>query len=231
MAQDRLKSALATAPKRLGNPIRRPSFPIGGSRVPSFPQPGQMQPQMPQPPVGGIDRGFQLPSQPIRPFPRPSKGVPGSADLSSWQRPRPMPWPGSQPTQPPGQAVGARPQAPIFHPFPRPIQAPGQRPDMFAGGSPNFNEATGQYAPQLPMHGRTDWFYNQPGQALTPELRQQMQEEFARYTPRPGGFAGEAPRSFPAQQQMESDRRNFIAGIQQQAPAYQPQQFNPYRKF
>lgn len=183
MAQDRLKSALATAPKRLGNPIRRPSFPIGGSRVPSFPQPGQMQPQMPQPPMGGIDRGFQLPSQPMRPFPRPIQqpnaqpidaGFPNSGGRPAMQRPRPMPWPGSQPTQPPGQAVGAQPQAPIFHPFPRPIQAPGQRPDMFAGGSPNFNEATGQYRPQL---------LNTAQNAFQPYGPQQIQQ-----APRPTQF-------------------------------------------
>lgn len=146
-----------------------------------------------------------------RPIPRP---VPGQNQLPIQNLPSQRPMPRPMPNVP-GQNVPAAPGSkapdfrgqPVFKPFPRPINAPGQRPDMYAGGTPNFDEMMGQYKPQ-PL----------------PNVQDAFQQAYQQYNPQ------------PIQQPMDEQARQFaqqqaMAPAQQQFPTYQPQPFNPYRKF
>lgn len=190
-AANKLVSALQRSPSQ--RPVRRPMQP-GAQRQPMAPK----QPSQPD---------FRnLPSQ--RPMPRPMPSSPGdAAGTIAAQQPMPRPMPGQNvPASPGSKAPDFRGQ-PVFRPFPRPINAPGQRPDMYAGGTPNFDEMMGQYKPQ-PL----------------PNVQDAFQQAYQQYNPQ------------PIQQPMDQQAGQFaqqqaMAPAQQQFPTYQPQPFNPYRKF
>lgn len=159
----------------------------------------------------------KLPSKMQRPAPRPmAPGVTAQRPMPRPdirreqlpnQQPMPRPMPGQNvPASPGSKAPDFRGQ-PVFKPFPRPINAPGQRPDMYAGGTPNFDEMMGQYKPQ-PL----------------PNVQDAFQQAYQQYNPQ------------PIQQPMDQQAGQFaqqqaMAPAQQQFPTYQPQPFNPYRKF
>lgn len=166
-----------------------------------------------------------LPSQMQRPRPRPMQPgatrpipkQPTQGDFRNLPSSRPMPRPA--PVSP-GQAAGAiagQQSQPAFRPFPRPINAPGQRPDMFAGGSPNFDESTGQYRPQQ-----------------MPNVQDAFQQAYQQYRPVPMQQQDMGQNVGQLAQQQEADRfaqQQAMAAAQQRFPTYQPQPFNPYRKF
>ena len=186
---NRLASALQREPRQ------RPAAPRNVSQRPAPDmrmqpmRPNRPPPQMPLPPTSDL----QLPPGAARPMPRPinqpGQNVPAAVlngqipDKMRQPIPRPIP---SQ-MQDAYQQYRPQPiqQQPAFKPFPRPINFPGQpmrpmpQPDMFAGGTPNFDES-------------------------------QQQD---------------------MQQQLEDYRRTQLGNAQQQFPTYQPQPFNPYRKF
>jgi len=149
-----------------------------------------------------------LPQSMRRPLPRPK--APGVRAQPPMSRPMPRPVPSvpgqNMPAAPGSKAPDFRGQ-PVFKPFPRPINPPGQRPDMFTGGTPNFDEMLGQYKPQ-PL----------------PNVQDAFQQAYQQYNPQ------------PMQQPMDQQAGQFsqlqtMAPAQQQVPSYQPQPFNPYRKF
>lgn len=193
-AANKLVSALQRSPSQ--RPVRRPM------------QPGvQRQPMAPKQPSQPDFRN--LPSQ--RPMPRPMPSSPGeAAGTIAAQQPMPRPMPGM-----PGQNVPASPGSkapdfrgqPVFKPFPRPINAPGQRPDMYAGGTPNFDEMMGQYKPQ-PL----------------PNVQDAFQQAYQQYNPQPvNQQAGQL-----AQQQGRFPQGAFQPyGPQQNQQPQGPAPFNP----
>ena len=158
-----------------------------------------------------------LPQSMQRPLPRPK--APGVRFEPPMSRPMPRPIPSvpgqNMPAAPGSKAPDFRGQ-PVFKPFPRPINPPGQRPDMFAGGTPNFNEMLGQYKPQ-PLPNVQDAFqqayqqYNsQPMQQPMNEMQQQLQSSPSQsYQPNPNALViGPGGQRMTMQQLQELQRQN-----------------------